>query len=316
MLLASSQPLASVYLSQIPYTGLDLGPVGTIIYWLTLIVWSLAAAYLVLFTGVPFMLRRAKSFGSNVKETLNAQPEAAPVPMPAYVAPAPVPAYVAPAAPAAHIAPVPMFSAAPAGPSQSQLSREGFKSFATGDVLTIDDIVKGLSRESGMVFSQHDEEPAIAAHMDTHAANVEAIAAAEEPKAEVVTTTYAPSAPITPAAPVAAPITYSDDIAGFLSVLLSGDREAVFGTLRTVNRAGGDTQDFLAHAVCALDDAYRARIDGTSVHPEIARITSDCATNFLERLVSSLATAIDSSYSAGITGAKLAATRALAIVNG
>jgi hypothetical protein len=34
------QPNAYVYLNQIPYTGLDLGPVGTVIYWLALILWS------------------------------------------------------------------------------------------------------------------------------------------------------------------------------------------------------------------------------------------------------------------------------------
>jgi hypothetical protein len=192
-------------------------------------------------------------------------------------------------------------------PSASALSREGFKSFATGEALTIDDIVKGLSRESGMVFAQRDETSYDAPTPAEEAAPVQAAVPEAAP---------APIQDVPTPVATAEPITYSDDISGFLGALLSGNRDQVFGTLRDVNRTGGDTQEFLAHAVCALDDAYRARIDGTPVHPEIARITSDCATNFLERLVSSLATAIDSSYSAGITGAKLAATRALAVVNG
>ncbi|MDB5189168.1 MAG: hypothetical protein JWL82_125, partial [Parcubacteria group bacterium] len=66
----------------------------------------------------------------------------------------------------------------------------------------------------------------------------------------------------------------------------------------------------------ALDDAYRAKMDGTAVHPEVARVCVDCAPNFLERLVSSLSTAVDSSYSAGVTGVKLAVTRALQVVEG
>ena len=46
------QPLAYnsapyVSLSAVPYTGLDLGPVGTVFYWGFLILWCLAAAYLI-----------------------------------------------------------------------------------------------------------------------------------------------------------------------------------------------------------------------------------------------------------------------------
>lgn len=36
-----------VSLSAVPYTGLDLGPVGTTLYWSFLVLWSLAAAYLI-----------------------------------------------------------------------------------------------------------------------------------------------------------------------------------------------------------------------------------------------------------------------------
>lgn len=316
--LASAQPLASVYLSQIPYTGLDLGPIGTALYWLTLVAWSLAAAYLILFGAMPYAMRRVKAFGGNVQEALNAEAHVAPEPealsepvaMPSYEA-YKAQAFSAPVAPVAHIAPVQM-SAVAAAPAQGQLATQGFKSFATGEALTIDDIVKGLSRESGMVFAPHMEQvqeaPAAAYDMDMAPRTAKAAIAEVSPAPAV-------AAPVV-SAEGAAPLTYSDDISGFLGALLSGDRDTVFGTLRNVNRTGGDTQEFLSHAVCALDDAYRARIDGTPCHPEIARITSDCATNFLERLVSSLATAIDSSYSAGITGAKLAATRALSIVNG
>jgi hypothetical protein len=36
-----------VTLSQVPYTGLDLGPVGTALYWLFLVLWCAVAAYLI-----------------------------------------------------------------------------------------------------------------------------------------------------------------------------------------------------------------------------------------------------------------------------
>jgi hypothetical protein len=106
------------------------------------------------------------------------------------------------------------------------------------------------------------------------------------------------------------------DVRDFIAALLNGDRDFVFGAIRQVVREGGDAEMFLTQVVCALDDAYRARLDGTQVNPEIARITQNCATNFLEILTASLSNAVDSSYSVGITGAKLAVTRALAIVEG
>lgn len=40
-------PVPYVTLSAVPYTGLDLGPVGTIVYWAFLVAWSLFAAYLI-----------------------------------------------------------------------------------------------------------------------------------------------------------------------------------------------------------------------------------------------------------------------------
>ncbi len=36
-----------ISLSQVPYTGLDLGPVGTVLYWVFLILWTFAGAYLI-----------------------------------------------------------------------------------------------------------------------------------------------------------------------------------------------------------------------------------------------------------------------------
>lgn len=41
------QPYSRVSLSQIPYTGLDLGPVGTVLYWMFLVLWCAGAAYLI-----------------------------------------------------------------------------------------------------------------------------------------------------------------------------------------------------------------------------------------------------------------------------
>ena len=114
---------------------------------------------------------------------------------------------------------------------------------------------------------------------------------------------------------VPVPPLYSEtrpDIRGFIVALLEGDKDAAFGTVRNVIRGGGKAESLLTETVMALDDAYRARIDGTPLDPELARITGSVPTSQLERVIGALATAVDSSYSQDATGAKLALTRALA----
>lgn len=277
----SAEPLAFVYLSETPYTGLEMGPVGTAMYWTMLVLWSAALGYLVLFNGMPLVLARARSFGGRVKDVLNTDSTSGPD---AHEAPVVASAH-------GHAAPAPEPVATPQGYS----AIEGFRSFAKGDFLTIDDLVNGLARETARVEQ-----------MATPAAPVQAAA----PAAPVIETPRAVEAPKQESHQLL------PDVHAFLSALIAGDRDQVFGTIRNVTRTGGDSEQFLTHAVCALDDAYRAKIDGTTCHPDIAALTADCHPSFLERLVSSLTTAVDGSYTTGLTGVKLAVTRALGVVQG
>jgi hypothetical protein len=310
-------PLGTVYLSEIPYTGLDLGPVGTVVYWTLLVLWCLAAAYLALFGGIPFLRRKLSAFGASVSETLNqpALPEhamAGAYAMPAASIPAARPAQsVHQAVHAAAVDAAVMEQPRTAPSPRLEMTGEGFKKFASaGSALTIDDIVKGLSRESGMQLASEPapEEPAAPAY--------EAPAPAAAPAQEI------PAAIERQAAPAPAPRqeqqahAFSPDVVGFISSILEGERDAVFGTIRRLTQAGHDAEEFMAHAICALDDAYRARLDGTPVHEDVKRATDHLGTSFLERLVTALTTAVDGSYSMGVTGIKLALTRALAVAQG
>jgi hypothetical protein len=304
---APTQPLAFVYLSQIPYTGLDLGPIGTFLYWLLLALWSAALAYLAIFKLVPFLKDRMQGFGAAVSEALNAEiPEDAR--RYAYAAPT---AQRAPEMPAAPVQPV-MRSAAPAPEAASTYSAyQGFKSFGREGALTIDDIVKGLSRQKSVHAA-----PAAHANVEPAYENVEAINDRVEPIYENVEEIAPASAPAKPArqeAPKAAP---AAEVPAFLALVLAGDRDGAFSMIRSIVREGGDAESFLTQVAVALDDAYRARLDGTAVHGEIARVTGSCATPFLEKLVAAFSTGVDSTYSQGITGAKLAVARALGVVEG
>ena len=315
----TDQPLAFVYLSQIPYTGLDLGPLGTALYWLMLVLWSLAAAYLVFFNVLPVAYRKLGNFGGSVKDVLG-QPAVVhavhtPEPHAPVHAPAFAPANVRSAghAPVAHHEPA--HHAEVEAPQQYQ-EHEGFRSYATGSALTIEDIVKGLAREAEArpTASAHEIRP------DFMIASVETSAPApvypthEESREEVPVAVAQVATHTAPVAVAIAP--FNEDVRHFIQALLHGDRDTVFGTIRGITRTGGDSEAFLTHAVCALDDAYRSRMDGSVCHPDILSVTADCHPSFLERVVTSLTTAVDGSYSTGITGVKLALTRALAVVNG
>lgn len=265
-----------IYLSQVPYTGLDLGPFGTAIYWVALIGWSLALAYLVLFGVVPFAGTRMRTFGERVSLALTTNAVTS-----TNASQAPAFSYSA-----AHI------------PETQEASRgystfDGFKSFAKNEALSIEDIVKGLARNHTLTPEPKSErantnsEP-IYDHVEPVYENVEAIEETGATNGNVQT-----------------------DVRGFTISLVQGDRTAVFASLRQQMRGAGAPEQLLSSAVCLLDDVYRARIDGTPCDEEIARVTARLTTPVLEKLIASLTTAIDSSYSTGVTGAKLALTRAL-----
>jgi hypothetical protein len=328
-----------VYLSQIPYTGLDLGTWGTILYWTLLVLWCVAAAYLIIFTLIPFIYKHMRIFGVNVRDMLNTPTGTLAVAShgaavahgaDAHGSVADVLAHgsaiteTAPVAAASGYAAYVAAQSTHAAPATSNPSAytavQGFKSFAKSDTLTIDDIVKGLSRIpaetatvgalSGAVATAHSEH---ASHDDAVSPEHEVIpvsvphtnySAVQSHSYEATPRTEAPAAAV------------STDVRDFIAALLNGDRDTVFGTLRQVVREGGDAEMFITQVVCALDDAYRARVDGTKVNAEIAAMTGNAATPFLERLTGALTNAVDSSYSPGITGSKLALTRALAVVEG
>ncbi|MDD3531708.1 MAG: hypothetical protein PHV99_03920, partial [Candidatus Pacebacteria bacterium] len=279
----NAQPLAYLYLSQIPYTGLDLGPTGTVLYWFALIACALALTYTVLFGAAPFMNRHIRNFGARVRDALNAR-ELAPANIPVTV-----PAFVPT---------VSLSEQAPEAPL-AYSSYDGFKSYARNGALSIEDIVKGLSRHHGVSQPKPNVEP-VYEKVEPIFEQMEAIQKEPDMIVDDIQTREVESAPI--------------HIRGFASAIVEGDRTAVFAGLRQHVRGGGAPEHLLSKTVCLIDDVYRARIDGTACDPELARITARLDMPTLEKLISSLTTAIDASYSTGVTGAKLALTRALAVL--
>jgi hypothetical protein len=282
-----SQPLTYLYLSQIPYTGLDLGPVGIVVYWAALVVWALALAYVVLFGVVPFVDRSMRGLGSRLKAALDMQQ---------------APAFASASAPISQ--PMSFAAKEPEAyePPRGYSTYEGFKSFARDGSLSIDDIVKGLART-------HAAPPPLESKGVDFSQNVEPVYENVEPIYENIEPIMNDTTPEAAPAPVA-----PTHVRGFVAALIQGDRAAVFAGLRQHLRGAGSPEKLISDIACLLDDAYRARVDGTSADADITRLVARLDTPTLEKLVASLTTAIDSSYSIGMTGAKLALTRALGIL--
>ncbi len=70
----------TVSLTQIPYTGLDLGPIGNAVYWMSLLAFALAGAYLVVYYRGGALALTSQVIGTRVKaEVTHTTPVAAPI---------------------------------------------------------------------------------------------------------------------------------------------------------------------------------------------------------------------------------------------
>lgn len=246
------QPFAFVTLSQIPYTGIELGPIGTVIYWVFLVVWSGAVAYITLFKLFPFLGRKMLALGGEVQYIVDDVKEGTMEVMEA---------------------------------KHDDIQMEGFDPHPSNEEsLSIEDIVRGLSRKQEQAPVVEEEEV-----FDT----------------DVITEMSQP--------PVAEP-TSGDDVR-FLNALMHGDRDTTFGILRRSVRNGQRPEVVLEGVIVHLDSAYRARVEGAPCSDDVRRACAACDTGLLEEVIAALTSAIDTTYSHAGTGAKLALTRAHAIID-
>jgi hypothetical protein len=300
----TAKPLAFVYLSQIPYTGIEMGPFAATLYWLAIISWAGALTYLIIFKCIPatrVQFARARTrINHAVAEALSspthapARASVLPPVMEHAVMHAPRPESHSPPPAPEHPAPQP-FEEEEVKDTRPYSAYDGFKSFATNGALSIEDIVKGLSRSHAEAFQRNRKE---GLEPETRTEPVyDLVEPIEEPKA----------VPATAAAE-------GTSIHSFLASLIAGDRTGVFAGLREHTQKGGSPNKLIEQTVCMLDDVYRGRIDMSPCDEQTARLTARLDTPTLEKLVSALTTAIDTGYTDATTAAKLALTRALSAI--
>lgn len=265
-------------------------------YWVALIAWSVALAYLALFTLAPYARDKARGFGDRVLAVLNSQP--------------------APTTSKPIITMTPVSTPVPAKENARFSTYEGFKSFAREGALSIEDIVKGLSRVPSAASAPVAPQPVMpevpAASQPVSAPVVEipaprVVEVAPQPAPRVMPV-YQKAEPIAPVREEVVP-----HVRGFIAALLVRDRETVFSMLRVHTRSGGSAEQLLTDAALALDEAYRARVDGTPADADIVRVAAGYDAPMLEKIISILLSSMDSTYSDSSTSAKLVLMRILAL---
>jgi len=222
--------------------GLALSGLGLIGYFALVTLWSAIVAYVVTFANEP-----VSGHGSVVPVSV-----AAHGPVTSAHGPAPV-------------------EATRAKPYRGFSPYEGFKSYATGETVTVEDIVKGLARESG----------ALALH---NAQTMHEVPKVQEP--------HRPAS--------------SAQANAFLDMLVQGERDATFDMLRDIEEHGEGAEPFLRRVLGAIESALEARIGGATCDLRVMEILGNCETPALEKLVHALSTVETGKKQSG----KLALTRA------
>lgn len=225
--------------------GLELNSLGVTLYFVLVGVWSLIVAYIVTFAG-------SKSGHGGHGDTHGSLH--------------------------GHAASESSHAFAPVEPTRAKPFRgfspyEGFKSYAQGETVTVEDIVKGIARESGAA-SLHD----------AHAMH-------DEPKAHAHDPAKAAS---------------SAQANAFLDLLVQSERDDAHAMLRDIEEHGEGAEPFLKRVLTAVESALNARKNGGTCDLRTMEVLGNCETPALEKLAAALATADGDTQ-----GGKLALTRAL-----
>ncbi len=344
------QPLAAVYLSQVPYTGFDAGPITTAIYWTLLVLWSALVAYFLVYRGywgkiLPVSgqthatTTRATRTVNTIEEEFDAEEEEA-----VMASTLAIPHTIAPA-----------FTL----PTQHTLTQSARGN--TEDILmsatSLEKLVEKTLGADRILVSKHGME--VLAKAAGNGSDAEAllakvsyaarrnypredgwIALSDErisetltailPAQSVVASTSVAkpsvSESVTMLATIAAEAVVGHKMAtavsatptsssAFIQSLVKGEKEVVFAALRDAASKGG-VDALMLQTTLDLDRAYRSRIDGgkggnAAVEAAVAHFT----TAELEELVRALSGSIDETYTSSLTAAKLALAHALALAS-
>lgn len=345
VLSSSVTPAPYVYLSQVPYTGFEAGPVLTAIFWFAVLALSVLIAYVM---SVPQPLSQLARLFARKQETETVVASVLQPAMPTPIAWNPTPVtdsaihfaaahasdsdddIIEERAQADHILLSPeALRAVAMEADRSSMGRDAFftavfeeakASFPREDgwiLLSKERINAVLSavrsvggRTATASASQHAE-----ARTETRAPYSAAMTYKDaEPKTHVqasttthvaASRTYAP-AEARPTVAVAKEVS----IAEFVAFLEQGEQQKAFETLRALT-AKGLGEQYVKSLVRALDDVYKNRIEGgRAPQADLARVTATWSNADFEAVLGTLVESVDWSYSSARVGTKIALAKA------
>jgi hypothetical protein len=336
--------VASVFLSQIPYTGFEAGPVLTALFWFAVALLAALIAYFALgrrgfvnmFSGHIASIAGVPT-ESDIRHTLEARgelvssPEVEQVTM-STAAPtlqfaslpmtAPVSTSVATSAPAqtlgegipsledviesrAHAAGVLMSPEAVTSAVALSTDRtEVLKIFGT----VLNDAVRTLPREDGWIMLTSDR-------LDTLAEKI-APATTVAPAVSTIASVMQ-SAPPKAASVVQSTSNTAEEASAsaFVGAVVSGNRELAFSIVRSMEHDHVSPTALMTSAATVLDRLYRVRQGGQNgIDSELVAKAQNQSDENLHRLVEVFTHALDTVYSNPFTGVKLALAQAFEIV--
>jgi hypothetical protein len=337
--------VASVFLSQIPYTGFEAGPALTALFWLAVALlaaliaffalgrrgFSLFSNHLAAYVGVPTAEEMRNAMGardqaqyesfdeSYTAEVVHEVPQnivLESVAAPAPIAFAPVQAQTAPT----QVVGIPALTdviESRAHAAGVLMSPESVKLASTlsadraenlrifGDVLN--DAVKTIPREDGWIMLTSDKLEELAEKASVKIAPVQAPAPVVAPVAAVVDSGVRT-------------YTYGEradeaSAVAFVAAIVSGDRDTAFGIVRSLEHASVSPATLMTSTATVLDRLYRVRQGGKNgVDKELLAASMNVNDENLHKLVEVFTHALDIVYSNPFTGVKLALAQAFEVV--
>lgn len=327
-------PAPYVYLSQVPYTGFEAGPVLTAVFWLAVLALSVFIAYIM---SVPQPLSRMAHLFVRRREERVAVASTLQPAMPSFVT------WGSNATRASE--PAVQFTAAPARTTNNMddvieeraqedhilLSPEALRAVAMeADRSSLDrdaffaaifeEAKASFPREDGWILLSKERINAVLSavrSVNVHSGSAQVAQTERGSETRVPYSsamTYREAAPKAQTAPARVAsvqertVSTSKEVSvsEFVAFLERGDQQKAFDALRTLT-AQGRGEQYVKSLIRALDDVYKNRIEGgRTPDADLARATATWSNADFEVVLGTLVESVDWSYSSARVGTKIA----------
>ena len=324
------QPLAFVYLSQIPYTGFEAGVALTILFWFAVILWSLGLTYVFLgkrgmqliaekvFSYSPFSndyendidpetSTREDEYINGFSQSVATMPTAnSPLPMEELVAPNPT----SMATPVAVTKEMDILEDPESIESLIESRAHSAGVLLSPEALSMATYLGGSKEETLEIFGELLNEAVRIIPREDGWILI------SSDRFEQLSNSRGVDEPIHETKTVASVIseTISESIhTRIVAAILSGDRDTAFSLVRSAEKEGINASKLISGVVKAFDSLLQSRASGEAADMILKESATRLSDESLSELVDIFAHALDTNYAAPFTGVKLALAQAFEV---